>query len=553
MKRTTIAPAITRVHKLFRLRTIVNGLSKYSKGGTTNHIGKILVNTKLSKKSILESGNKLKRAREHAANAAYLGLLIPVRDGNKFRYITSPIGHLLGKYEFDDACPKNANETSIFIDRMMRLKLTNAYDSRNTYAKFHTRPFLSLLAILKHQALHINQIHYLLGIKDDFAMNISMTKQLLKLFSKYSFDDSSIKLFDRKFGLTDKLTREEIGRSTKPLLDWCLQGGLISVDTNYWCRIKENGVIALNQYSDYLPLWYEQFGEQKELATAVLMLYSLANLMRKKVDFQSLDGESKEIIRELQKKYSLFGKNFSALARKIDFDFHYDVPVKARSEVLDVFQNILPSTIIKKPSSEDLPRLLANVSFDPIFQFENKLKQSSSEREYLNLQKAIGIEVPRREWFQTDFEWQTCMRLRILNFSVFPYKGEFEGISDLPMATDNPDMVVRNDIKSLVECKSKAEWGEVLKFGKRIGGELSMYQLYTNDVRANSALFVCEAEEIDDDEFLSPFSKAPLSKIVIVTWKFLDECRRKIRLREQLEETIKEPTNLSPEERVLII
>lgn len=156
VRRTTIAPPITRVHKLFRIRTIVNDSSRYKNGVTTKEVGEILVERQLSKKSILESGNKLKRARDHVLNASYLGLFIPTRRNHSFYYVTSPVGRLLGQYKFEDECPRDLHETSIFIDRMMYLKLTNAYDSRNTYTKFHTRPFLSLLTVLKRQALHLD-------------------------------------------------------------------------------------------------------------------------------------------------------------------------------------------------------------------------------------------------------------------------------------------------------------------------------------------------------------------------------------------------------------
>jgi len=55
-RRTTKAPPLTRVHKLFRLRTVLNDASKYDPsnkiGVTTEQIGKILIDRKLVKKPL---------------------------------------------------------------------------------------------------------------------------------------------------------------------------------------------------------------------------------------------------------------------------------------------------------------------------------------------------------------------------------------------------------------------------------------------------------------------------------------------------------------------
>src|SRR2546427_3269865 len=106
--RTTKAPPITRVHKLFRIRTIVNESRNYlkkRKGVDQRQIGQILVDTKLSKASILESPNKLKRARDHALNASLLGFFVPIPQDHEFLYAPTPIADQLQSYKFDQECP----------------------------------------------------------------------------------------------------------------------------------------------------------------------------------------------------------------------------------------------------------------------------------------------------------------------------------------------------------------------------------------------------------------------------------------------------------------
>src|SRR5207249_3966798 len=187
-KRTTVSPAITRVHKLFHIRTVVNDAPKYLKKGelgvTQEQIGQILVDRKLSKASILESQNKLKRARDHALNASLLGFFVPIRQGRKFQYVRSAIAEQLSKYSFAQACPYDLHESAVLVDRLMKLKLTNAYDQRHFYSKFHTRLCLSILTALKYQPLHISEIHYLLGQFEDLATNPPKRQELLDIFAK---------------------------------------------------------------------------------------------------------------------------------------------------------------------------------------------------------------------------------------------------------------------------------------------------------------------------------------------------------------------------------
>jgi len=452
MPRTTLAPPITRVHKLFRIRTVVNDSSTYGGKVTTREVGRILVDRGLSKKSILESMNKLKRARDHAHNASYLGFFTPIpENGRQFSYVVSPIGRLLSKYTFDDECPRDLHEAAIFVDRMMRLKLTNSYDSMRTYARFHTRPFLSVLSVLRHQTVHLEQIHWLLSVKNDLASNPKLTTNALANLSKYpSIDEDAIKRFAHDHKLTGQLARKEIYRSTKPLVEWCQQSGILTVDSDGWCRITEHGIIAHNMYSVRTPLWYDRLGFNGPVQSALLVLYPYASAAGKRIDRSKLGTDAGDALDDLQRRYNILDSGLRRLRVDVDFDFHYDVPVELREEVRQHIESISKEVGIPTPDLDKLPTYSIN-------SLEDELRLTSHERRHLQLGAAFGIEIPRRECFQTDFEWQTCIRLRVLQFPANPYQGEFEGLTDLPMASDNPDIILRNDIRTLVECKTRSE------------------------------------------------------------------------------------------------
>jgi hypothetical protein len=95
------------------LRTVVNEIPNYSpkgKGVRSKDIGQILVDKKLSKTSILETTDKLKRARDHANNASFLGLLVPSPTlRREFIYRPAFFGMLLSKYKFEDECPQGSS------------------------------------------------------------------------------------------------------------------------------------------------------------------------------------------------------------------------------------------------------------------------------------------------------------------------------------------------------------------------------------------------------------------------------------------------------------
>ena len=531
---------------MFRLRTIVNEIPNYvsddKAGATSTEIGQILVDKKLSKISILETSDKLKRARDHASNASILGLLIPTREDHQFIYQRSVFGKLLSKYKFEDECPKDLHESALFTDRMMRLKLTNAYDSRNTYFRFHCRPFLNMLTILRYKKLHISQIHYLLSLTTDIGSNPKLMKRILKNLSKYpEYEENIISHFMKDFGIITQKQKREIGRSTKPLLDWAQQVGLLGVQDDNWCFIREKGLKAQEFYSSLFPIWFDQLGFDPAFPAAILVAYMYGYIQGFSINPEKLPVKAKKTLRSLSQKLGLWNQSLKKIKQPIDFDLNYDIPVEFRGTVLGHIQKLG----LKELDTE-------KISLWTVSQIKNRLSLTGIEKVQGELGRALGISIPRRECFQTVLEWQTCIRLRLLQLPANPYQGEFEGETDLPMATDNPDVVIKNSIKTLVECKSVSEWGKTIKLGKKVGGELYMYHCYAEDINANSALFVCEAESFDEKKFMHNFDTwgDKLSKIVLTTWNFLDKAQRDQKIFNQFFSRLRNPESFEPRKRV---
>jgi hypothetical protein len=505
-----------------------------------------LVDKRLSKASILETTDKLKRARDHANNASLLGLLvpIPVKKRKEFSYCPSIFGQMLYKYKFEDECPKDLHESAIFTDRILRLKLTNAYDSRHTYERFHNRPFLNILTILSFQKLHLSQIHYLTSLKEDFSINTESTKNILKEFSKYPvYESNCIRDFMKDFKINTKNKRAEVQRSTRPLMDWAQQVGLVEMLDKEWYLITEKGHHVKQFYSSLFPIWFDQLPFDVTLSSALLLLYQNGYLQGKRINSGDFSEDALEILKQMQAKFSLWNRNFEKLKQPIDFCLDYDVPVQFRD------------TVRKRANKMTSGAINSNkISLWPISEIERILSSTGLEKKQFELGKALGIDIPRRECFQTDLEWQVCIKLRLLQLPAVPYQGELEGATDLPMATDNPDVMIRNDLKSLVECKSANEWGETIKLGKKVGGELNMYQLYAEDVKANSAIFVCDVKAFDEKGFKCVFEKMGdrLTKIVMTTWDFLNKSQKNDDLRKKFIATIKEPESIEASERIFV-
>jgi hypothetical protein len=264
-------------------------------------------------------------------------------------------------------------------------------------------------------------------------------------------------------------------------------------------------------------------------------------IQNREIDPQRLPVETRKNLKLINSKFDLWNQSLRRLKEPVDFDLSYDIPSELRKTVLGQISRLRLGTVDTN-----------EISLWTITQIEQRLSTTGIEKTQAELSKALGISIPRRECFQTDLEWDTCIKLRLFQLPANPYQGEFEGETDLPMATSNPDVIVRNSLKVLVECKSASEWGKVVVLDKRVGGELHMYQDYAEEVNANSAVFVCDVEKFDENRFIPSFEKRGdrLDRIVLVIWGFLDKIQRDQILLREFVKVIEEPKLYNPRRRI---
>jgi hypothetical protein len=356
------------------------------------------------------------------------------------------------------------------------------------------------------------------------------------------YEEEAIDNFLKDFKITSKHKMREIGRSTKPLLDWAQQVGLLGLNEDKWCFITEKGLEVQKFYSTLRPIWFDELGFDPTLPSSLLLVYMWAYIQNREIDPQKLSVEARTRLNLMNSKFGLWPQSLTKLKEPIDFDLNYDIPFELRETVQEQIRRLKLGAIN-----------VDEISVWSIAQIEQRLSTTGIEKKQGELSKAFGISIPRRECFQTDLEWNTCIKLRLFQLPANPYQGEFEGETDLPMATSNPDVVVRNNIKILVECKSAKEWGKVVVLDKRVGGELHMYQDYAEEINANSSVFVCDVDKFHEDRFIPNFEKMgdKLDKIVLVIWNYLDRVQKEPPLLEKFIRIIKEPESHSPKQRIL--
>jgi hypothetical protein len=182
----------------------------------------------------------------------------------------------------------------------------------------------------------------------------------------------------------------------------------------------------------------------------------------------------------------------------------------------------------------------------------NSFLETSQEREFIDIEKAFGFVLPRKETFQTSHEWVSCAQFIQLGLKARPYNGEFEGICDMRIAKENPDFIVQNSYTSLAECKSVKEWGEDLRLNKRVIGEFDIYQEYAEDVNANSVVFICESKKLDEDRYLKRFiNKSKLDRLVIVNNTLLLDIKNKKSVIKKFKEKLKSPQDYDMGDRII--
>ncbi|MEM2914952.1 MAG: hypothetical protein QXH91_06100, partial [Candidatus Bathyarchaeia archaeon] len=439
-KRATIAPPFTRVHKLFRIRTVVkavNDLTEEKRNATDSEIAEVLAKRRLSKLKYEKIRDRIhRRARDHLLNAAYLGLV--TRSARRpFNYHPTPSGTLLRRYQFTDECPKDSLEKAVFISRLMRLKLTNVYDLqfRKTYIDYMTRPFVFLINLLKYQPLHIYQLYQALGEKhSDPKLNPETLKKILDEYGQYKpYEDKSIQLFCDNFNMGEA-ERKEARRSAKPMLDWCEQLGLV-FRRDDWYYTTELGFDIAERSSESYPIWFHQLGDDAELKASIILTYRIVRNMGGKVkkrdlcktSYPSLIASSVDVegaLNDLQSKFRLFNKNYSQI-KQVDFDLFYDVPPDKRRLV----ENLVTCNL-KQIGIEGFD--LKNLETNEINTLEETIRETVQEKTIIKMSEIMGFDIPRPELFKVPFEWTVCFLLRSINYRAEKYQGQFSEFCDLP-------------------------------------------------------------------------------------------------------------------------
>lgn len=288
----TIAPPLTRVHRLFRHRIITNELPKLP--FKSAKISKILVKKKLSKESILIDENHMRRGRDHLHDLVSLGLVTRTKTTDGLMYLKNPITKLLENYKFRDSCPKDLYEAAFFADRLARMKLDNPNYSRRTYEDFRCRHFLNILVLLENMPLHISQIQYARSTRKDLLIDIKERKKLQKIFSKYpKRKHNADKDFIESYFKTSE-EKNEIYRSSVPIMRWLQQTGMIFFDNNNWVHPTEKGEKCLQIYSNYFPVWYDDLGFSADIKAGILIAYNIAGYQNKLIDFSKLKDWEKD-------------------------------------------------------------------------------------------------------------------------------------------------------------------------------------------------------------------------------------------------------------------
>jgi len=568
-----LPPPITRVHTLFRLRTVVNAVSelnKEKKFAGDEEIAEVLAKRRLSKLRLQKMKDRIqRRARDHLKTLIHMGLL--TRETKRpYNYLATPSGLILSKYRFVDECPKDPLEKSVFIDRIMRLKLTNAYDMQYSrrYKDFRTRPVLYILTLLTYRPLHLFEIAIALSEKNcDPFLNPSIAEKYAETFARYRpYKDSTVKRIQSDYSIT-RDNSNSMRRDAGPLLDWSEQLGLVRVQQD-WYDITELGKTVEDRYSRLPPVWYFDLGDAPQVKASLLSLYLVLfrigmqapdSFRDQKVATLLTDETCSLLLGEIQEQVGveIFNRDFTMLKLEVDFDPYYDIPPDQRSQVFELLNQQLRSLRLKIDT-----RLLLEA--DPIFKLQSLIEKAEmplKDQIALQFQQQIKIQppaglVPTPGLFKSPFETVCCILLRLLGFNVDKYQGVLADYCKSPtakkMAQDNPDMLMENGLTSLVECKSAGEWGAVIKYRKSIGGEIRNYQEYASDVQANSAMIICEGSF--DDEFVSTISylldkEAP--RILLATQARITGCLNYPSLREDLRTKIVDPVKFPSRERIL--
>jgi hypothetical protein len=575
---------ITRVHNIFRIRTVINAVTQMNRKGKSprdKEIGRVLADAGLSKLRREKMKDRImRRARDHLLTAAYMGLL--TRQNRPFGYRSTSAGGILQNYGIQSECPNDTNEEAVFIDKLMRLKLTNVYDmqSRNQYAKVRSRPCLFILQVLSGRAwLHEHQIAVATGgNRCDPRLADKDTHKLVTEICEYNKPTARmLAQFYKRFGVKSA-DMNNMTRNIRPLLDWCEAVGLVKSkeieDTlGRWYKITDRGSRILKECGSMLPVWYVDLGEMASAKAAVLLFFIYGKYFDLSFDKQILHEELevglshitvREIAKELKRNILVkFESNFSRLQGDIDFTFDYDVPPEKKAGVLAFLKSLMK-----------LVRLRIDIEKSEIFPINNL--RSSLDAEQKGVRSVVTEQFGQRTelyddpvmakvselvptagvlgQYRSDFEKEVSLLLRLIGLNAIKYQGQLADRCSktylIKFFENNPDILITNGIESLVECKSIGEW-KTLTGVKSIPKEILIYHQALPEVNSDSVLLVYEGELNSSSRTMLTAMLSDFNSIVFATKNYLINCIHKPALKQKMINTLKDPRQHNAEDHVL--
>lgn len=172
----------------------------------------------------------------------------------------------------------------VFIDKILRLKLTNVYDLQRgrQYEKLRSRPCLYLLHVLSGKGwLHEHQLAVATGGKRcDPLLEDKHTHFILSDIYKYGEPNSTtIEKFYSDYGVKTE-DKKNMTRNVRPLLDWCQSVGLVTSkeieEAGRWYSLTDRGKSMLQQYGKKTPIWYDDLKVAASAKAALLIFYQYA-------------------------------------------------------------------------------------------------------------------------------------------------------------------------------------------------------------------------------------------------------------------------------------
>lgn len=585
-KKITFAPPITRVHNLFRIRIIVNAVTDFNlkkKFPGDEEIAMVLAKKGLSKLRREKIKDRImRRARDHLLTASYLGLL--GRKGRPFGYWSTTAGKQLKTYSADEECPKDEKEEAVFIDKIMRLKLTNVFDLQQSrqYTNLRSRPCLYILHALESQKwLHEHVIAVATGSERcDPLLVDKKTRLILTKVSKYSSVDKRALLeLYKDYNIGEEL-RRNMTRNIRPLLDWCEAVGLLkSRDLpdigGKWYNLTELGLHVLSLYRRKIPIWYVDLGNEAPLKASLILFYrflqarnlSAGNkLLSRKIQLGLVEVRIRDALKDLEKITGLiFSQDYSAMKSQVDFTFEYDVPpedsemVKTLLEELGQTYNVQLRDILDATELDEIDelRFYLQREHENIRRIETEsfaTRTLTVSEPILSKVSAVVPSIGVLSQYRSDFEKEVALLLRILDLNANKYQGQMADrctkTYTIKFFENNPDILITNGIESLVECKSIGEWKTPLS-DKSVPKEIMTYEQVIAEVKPNSVMIVYEGTMDAKSIGLVSSILQDAPHMVFVTKNFLINCLYKPLLKEKLVKIIKNPQKFNANERIM--